>query len=129
MTEQLLEIAGLRCLIAGDDGSTVRDAEGARCLIEAAMNHRASVIGVPVSRLDAAFFQLRSGVAGEILQKAMNYGFKVAVLGDISQHVAASDALRDFVIESNRGRSIFFLPDLTALAERLVALEGSVQEA
>ena len=122
MTAQLLEIAGERCLIADADGATVRDAGGARDLIEEAMNHRASVIAVPVNRLDATFFQLRSGLAGEVLQKAMNYGFKFAVVGDISAHIAASDALRDFVIESNRGREIFFVPDLPALEERLATL-------
>jgi hypothetical protein len=56
------------------------------------------------------------------MKEAMNYGFKFAVVGDISQYVAASDALRDFVTESNRGRSICFAPDLPALAERLAAL-------
>jgi len=124
MTAQLLEIGRERCFVAAADGPAVRDAESARSLIEEAMSHRASVIAVPISRLDPAFFQLRSGLAGEVLQKAVNYGFKFAVIGDISAHVAASDALRDFVIESNRGRSIFFVPDLSALAERLAALRA-----
>ncbi len=124
MTARVLEIERQRCLVADADGPIVRDAEGARGLIEEAMHHRASVIVVPTSRLDASFFHLRSGLAGEVLQKAMNYGFKFAVIGDISAHVTASDALRDFVIESNRGHSIFFLPDLTALAERLAALHA-----
>jgi hypothetical protein len=122
MTATLLEIEGQRCLVADADGPLVADAEGASRLIEDAMGHRASVIVVPVSRLEASFFQLRSGLAGEVLQKAVNYGFKFAVVGDISAHVAASDALRDFVIASNRGRSIFFLPDLPVLGERLAAL-------
>jgi Domain of unknown function (DUF4180) len=121
MTAELRDI-GQRCLVADADGPIVRDAEGARDLIEEAMSHRASVIVVPVSRLDPAFFQLRSGLAGEVLQKAVNYRLKFAVVGDISAHVAASDALRDFVVESNGGRSIFFTPDLPALAERLAAL-------
>lgn len=124
MTGRLAEIAGEPCFVADADGPVVRDAEGARKLIEDAMNHRASVIVAPVSRLDAAFFDLRSGLAGEVLQKALNYRFKFAVIGDISAQVAASDALRDFVIESNRGESIFFLPDLVALGERLGALNA-----
>jgi hypothetical protein len=57
-----------------------------------------------------------------VLQKAANYGFKFAVVGDIAAHVAASDALRDFVVESNRGTSIFFAPDMEALTERLAGL-------
>jgi hypothetical protein len=58
------------------------------------------------------------------LQKAANYRLKFAVLGDVSAHVCASDALRDFVVECNRGRSIFFVADLPALAERLAALNA-----
>jgi uncharacterized protein DUF4180 len=122
MTAQLIEVAGERCLIIDREGAVVRDAGGARDLIEEAMNDRASMIVVPVIRLDPAFFQLRSGLAGEVLQTAMNYGYKFAVVGDISAHIAASDALRDFVIESNRGREIFFVPDMQALEERLAAL-------
>ena len=125
MTQRLLDIELERCLIADDEGPIVRDAASARELIEEAMAGRASVIVVPAGRLDAAFFQLRSGFAGELLQKAANYGLKFAVIGDVSAHVAASDAFRDFVTESNRGRSIFFSADLEVLAERLAALRAS----
>jgi hypothetical protein len=124
MTEELLAIEGERCLVVDADGPRVRDADGGRSLVEDAMNHRARVVVVPVERLDPAFFELRSGIAGEVVQKVLNYGLKFAVIGDISAHVAASDALRDFVIESDRGHSIFFAPDLQALAERLTALRA-----
>ncbi len=119
MSTDLREIEGERCFTADADGPIVRDAEGGRSLIEEAMNAQATVIVVPVRRLDASFFQLRSGLAGGVLQKAMNYNFKVAVIGDIEDYVAASTALRDFVIECNRGRDIFFLPDVAALAGQL----------
>jgi len=58
-------------------------------------------------------------VAGEILQKLINYRFRVAILGDVSAAVAGSAALRDFVVESNRGEMVWFLPDLAALEARL----------
>jgi hypothetical protein len=58
------------------------------------------------------------------VQKALNYGFKFAVIGDISAHVAASDDLRDFVVEPNRGSEISFLSDLAALAKGLTALHA-----
>ena len=122
MTAELIEIARERCLVVDAQAPIVRDGDGARDLIEEAMNHRASMIVVPVTRLDPAFFELRSGLAGEVLQKAMNYGYKFAVVGDISALVAASDALRDFVIESNRGREIFFFPDMQTLEERIATL-------
>ena len=117
--EQVREIAGERVLVLDDAFPIVRDASAARDLVEAALNAEATLIAVPASRLDAEFFRLRSGIAGEILQKAANYRLKVAVVGDISAHVAASDALRDFVVECNRGREIFFVDGITALEQRL----------
>ena len=61
-------------------------------------------IAVPVARLDPEFFTLSSGIAGEFVQKFVNYKQRLAVVGDISDRLEQSDALRDFVRESNRGR-------------------------
>ena len=41
------------------------------------------------------FFILSTGVAGDILQKLMNYRFKAAIYGDYSHY--ASKPLRDFI--------------------------------
>jgi hypothetical protein len=72
-------------------------------------------VAIPVSRLGEEFFQLRTGVAGAILQKFVNYRMGLAVVGDISAYTAASDAFRDLVRESNRGRQCRFVPDLESL--------------
>ena len=115
----VLDLAGERCLMLDPDGAPIADASGVRDLIEDAMNERASVIAVPAERLDPPFFQLRSGLMGELVQKAANYGRKLAVVGDVSQHVAASEAFRDFVVETERGTSVMFVPDVAALERRL----------
>src|SRR5690554_5524367 len=52
------------------------------------------------------FFDLRTGLAGEILQKFINYHIKVAIVGDFS--VYSSKSLRDFIYESNKGKDILF---------------------
>ena len=52
------------------------------------------------------FFILSSGVAGEVLQKFINYHVKAAVYGDYSHYT--SKPLKDFIYESNQGRDIFF---------------------
>lgn len=114
-----MEIAGHRCVVFGEHGASVADARAARDMVEEALSERAGVIVVPVGRLDPAFFQLRSGIAGEFLQKLANYNLKFAAVGDISTYVGASEALRDFVVESDRGRSIFFVADSAALEVRL----------
>lgn len=68
------------------------------------------------------FFVLRTGLAGEILQKFVNYGVKFAVYGDISRYTGGSKALRDFVYECNRGRDVFFAADATEAARMLGAV-------
>lgn len=55
------------------------------------------------------FFKLSTGLAGEILQKCINYKMKLAILGDYSG--ASEGALHDFILESNQGRDFCFLQD------------------
>ncbi len=55
------------------------------------------------------FFSLKTGLAGEILQKFVNYHFKVAIIGDFSGY--RSKSLADFIYESNKGCQVSFLPD------------------
>lgn len=52
------------------------------------------------------FFSLKSGIAGEILQKFSNYKMKLAITGDFSN--ITSKALADFIFESNKGNQVFF---------------------
>ena len=52
------------------------------------------------------FFILSTGLAGEILQKFINYHMKAAICGDYSHYT--SKPLKDFIYESNQGRDIFF---------------------
>ena len=58
------------------------------------------------------FFILSSGVAGEVLQKFINYHVKAAVYGDYSHYT--SKPLRDFIYESNQGRQVGFWPTVEA---------------
>ena len=56
------------------------------------------------------FFQLKTKIAGEILQKFVNYQVKLAIIGDFT--VYNSKALHDFIYECNKGNNIFFVEDL-----------------
>ncbi|MCI8632343.1 MAG: DUF4180 domain-containing protein [Lachnospiraceae bacterium] len=53
------------------------------------------------------FFILSKGLAGEILQKMVNYHVKMAIYGDFSKYT--SKPLKDFMYESNHGKDIFFV--------------------
>ena len=53
------------------------------------------------------FFDLRTKIAGGILQKIINYRMKLVIIGDFSKY--KSKSLRDFIYECNSGRDIFFV--------------------
>lgn len=53
------------------------------------------------------FFKLSTGLAGEVLQKFINYHVKVAIYGDYTQYT--SKPLKDFIYESNKGNDVFFV--------------------
>jgi hypothetical protein len=74
---------------------------------------------IPRVKSGTVSFHLRTGVAGKMLQKFVNSGVKLAILGDVSAYTAASSALRDFIYESNRGEAIWFVADRHELEQRL----------
>lgn len=52
------------------------------------------------------FFDLKTKLAGEILQKYTNYRMKVAIVGEFSSY--NSKSLNDFIYESNKGKQVLF---------------------
>ena len=114
----IVELAGARVLVAAIDVGAPYDAG---TLIGDALSAEAAVVAIPVERLSPAFLDLSTRLAGEVLQKFVNYGRRVAIAGDVGAAVSASQALADFVRESNRGRHVWFVADLDALAARLEA--------
>jgi hypothetical protein len=69
------------------------------------------------SAITEGFFDLKTRVAGEILQKFTNYNVKLAIVGDFSCY--SSKSLRDFIYESNKGSQVSFLPDIDNAVKRL----------
>ncbi|MGA2135550.1 MAG: DUF4180 domain-containing protein [Bryobacteraceae bacterium] len=71
------------------------------------------------------FFKLRTRIAGEFVQKFVTYRVRLAIAGDISGYLEGSSALRDFVVECNRGSQVWFVADAQELQTRLAALDMS----
>ncbi|KRB42526.1 MAG: DUF4180 domain-containing protein [Pseudomonadota bacterium] len=120
MTGQVTDIGALRAFVWNAEGPLLATSRDASDLVGEAFSADARLVVVPVERLGGDFLKLSSGLAGEVLQKFVNYGLKIAILGDVSAASAASGPLRDFIYESNRGKSVWFAPDMAAL-EALVA--------
>ena len=66
------------------------------------------------------FFDLKTGIAGEILQKFSTYDMRLAIIGDFSKY--ESRALRDFIYESNKAGRILFVPDRKEAMESLIII-------
>jgi hypothetical protein len=56
--------------------------------------------------LPDAFFELRTGMAGELAQKLANYGLRMAVV--VPDLAAQPERFREFAREANAGRRIRF---------------------
>ncbi len=67
--------------------------------------------------LNKDFFDLKTKIAGDILQKFSNYRMKLAIIGDFSD--INSKSLRDFIRESNNTGTINFVSSLEDAMVRL----------
>lgn len=76
-----------------------------------------SNIVVDKNRIAEDFFILSTGLAGEILQKYINYGARIAIYGDYTHYT--SKPLKDFIYESNRGKDVFFVSTQEEAVEML----------
>lgn len=57
------------------------------------------------------FFDLKNGMAGEILQKFSNYRVRLVIVGDWVKY--PSKSLQEFIYESNKGRQVNFVRSLS----------------
>lgn len=65
------------------------------------------------------FFDLKTKIAGDILQKFSNYRVSLAIVGDFGKY--ESKSIRDFIFESNKAKHINFAGTLEDALNRLVS--------
>ncbi len=121
MSGVVREMGGVQVLVFGHRGPPMRSDRDAVDLIGEALEAGVAWVAIPAERLVEDFFVLSTRIAGDAIQKFVNYGIGLAVVGDISGHLANSRALRDFVHESNRGRHVWFVAGLDELEARLAS--------
>jgi hypothetical protein len=109
---------GSRVLVVEPDGVVINGRE-ARDLMAEAFGEGASMVAIPAARLEPAFFDLRSGVAGDILQVSVIYRIRLAIVGERPEPAASSGAFAALVRESNAGTQHWFVASLDALRQRL----------
>ncbi|MGM0125636.1 hypothetical protein IGI37_003035 [Enterococcus sp. AZ194] len=63
------------------------------------------------------FFDLKTRLLGEAFQKFITYQIKLAIIGEFEKY--NSKSLNDYILESNKGNSIFFVADEQQAIEKL----------
>jgi len=74
---------------------------------DAVMGAPAGTLAVAREKITDRFFDLKTGPAGEILQKVSTYRKRLVILGDFSK--IDSKSLGDFIRESNRTGKVLFV--------------------
>jgi hypothetical protein len=117
-----VEAGGVNIAVVSGSEIVITDVQSALDLM-ATVQYEADSdrIVIDKSLLSESFFDLKTRLAGEILQKFVNYRVKVAIIGDFS--VYSSRSLQDFIYESNSGNHIFFLPTEQLAIEKLSMLK------
>ncbi len=104
----------------GSDERMITDVRSALDLmVSVDYQYSTNLVAIAKELICDDFFVLSTGLAGEILQKLINYGFKMAVYGDFSGYT--SKPLHDFIYESNNGHDHFFVTSEEEAVERLTA--------
>ena len=78
-----------------------------------------TAVVLPIGALAGDFWVLSTRLAGEVLQKFVNYHMRLAVVGDFTGLAAESRSLHDFLYESNQGSHILFAASEEEALERL----------
>ncbi|OXJ17664.1 alpha/beta hydrolase [Burkholderia sp. AU6039] len=121
MHHRIVQAAGHRVLVRDPAAGLVQRESDALDLVALAHEHEADWIAVPADALHDDFYRLESGLAGAVLQKLVNYGVRLGVVGEIDHWLARSEALRALVRESNRGTSVWFVSNEADLLRKLGA--------
>lgn len=118
MTITKAEKNGIICAVVKSDSLVIKDVQSAVDLLMTAKYETESKnIVIDKKLVFDDFFVLSTGIAGEILQKYINYGGRIAIYGDYSHYT--SKPLKDFIYESNKGKDVFFVSDMEEAIDML----------
>ena len=119
MNIELIKQNGEDIAVVSSDGKVIVDTQSA---LDLAMTVKyetgATNLVLDKELICEDFFSLSTGVAGEILQKFVNYHVRAAIYGDFSRYT--SKPLKDFIYESNQGKNFFFVATKEEAIQKLI---------
>lgn len=117
MKTEVIDTGKIRVLdIKADNGIVLKSAEDALdILANAGYGYEINKIIIRRENIIPDFFDLKTKIAGDILQKFSTYNGYLAIIGDFAD--IQSKSLHDFIRESNKQGRILFKPTVTEALE------------
>lgn len=112
-----IQINGINIAVLRSLGVLIQETQDALDLMAESTYMNSNKIIIKEDQVTPAFFDLKSGIAGEILQKFSTYNVQLAIIGDFSKYTSKS--LRDFMFESNKYGRINFVSSFEEAKEKL----------
>ena len=117
MEIEIIEINGNNIAVLRSSGVRIRETQDALDLLGESSYLNSHKIIIKEDQVTPAFFELKSGIAGDILQKFSTYNVQLAIIGDFSKYTTKS--FRDFMFESNKYGRINFVSSFEEAKEKL----------
>ncbi|MFC5409073.1 DUF4180 domain-containing protein [Larkinella bovis] len=117
MEIHLMNVNGVDLAELRSDQFVIQQVQDALDLLANCAYQGAEKIIVQEKHLTPGFFDLKTGLAGDILQKFSTYRIQLAVVGDFSKFT--SQSLRDFMYESNQVGRINFVASVDEAIAKL----------
>ncbi len=117
MEIETIQINGINIAVLRSLGILIQETQDALDLMAECTYMNSNKIIIKEDQITPAFFDLKSGIAGEILQKFSTYNVQLAIIGDFSKYTSKS--LRDFIFESNKYGRINFVSSFEEAKEKL----------
>ena len=118
MKINLIEIKGNYIAEIISDTVVVKNSQNALDLMANCGYQGARKIIINEKNIIPDFFDLKTGIAGEILQKFTNYDVQLAIVGDFSKY--SSKSLRGLIYESNKKGRINFVKSTSEAKDKLI---------
>lgn len=97
-------------VVLSSETPIITDAQSALDMIASVgYEHNVTKIAINKAAVSEDFFRLSTGLAGEVVQKFVNYGYRIAIIGDFSSYT--NKPLREYIYECNNGKHLSFVAD------------------
>lgn len=104
--------------VVASETPLITDEQSALDLIASVgFEHNVTKIAINKAAIGEDFFKLSTGLAGEVVQKFVNYNCRLVIIGDFSGYT--SKPLHDYMYECNNGKCLNFVTDEAEAVRRL----------